>query len=495
MEILEAHPDVALVAARYFTKLPGGIKQVITAPGRWVDRPIRAAGVDVIDFAKQIWTGTVLLRRSVLGDERFLTALEPAEDRDLWIRLLRGCAGYMLSLPLATAVLVPDSLSRRDPDFAYEPMIRVLHRHADLTTRAQLRRLEAQVYRGWASAHLFRGAARRAIRPSLARLRRQPASAEAWWVFSKALRWSLSGRRHRGSPSHDGRDLKSLREHFEIEKELADRLRQAPADQRRTLYRQVYNELFQRVANHPQNQRKADLFRQRLATRWQWRLLSHFVSPRSAYLEIGAGDGHLAMRVARRARRAYALDVSEVIASGNGTSANFAWLLTDGVRIPLASGSINVAYSNQLMEHLHPDDAAAQLGEIRRTLAPGGRYVCITPHRYSGPHDISKYFSDEPSGFHLKEYTYRELDRLFRDAGFSFTRAWTGLKGRFFMLPLPLVLTMEWLLGRLPRPWQKRLCCGMLLRPIFINVTLVGYTDRRPAPRPARPPAICQAAT
>jgi hypothetical protein len=31
------------------------------------------------------------------------------------------------------------------------------------------------------------------------------------------------------------------------------------------------------------------------------------------------------------------------------------------------------------MEHLHPEDAFEQLRNIIRALAPGGRYVCITP--------------------------------------------------------------------------------------------------------------------
>ncbi len=290
-------------------------------------------------------------------------------------------------------------------------------------------------------------------------------------------------------PPTGNRDLTMLRNHFEIEKELADRLRNATAADRRGLYREVYNELFARVQDHPQNTRKADPQRQLAATHWQWQLLSRFIGPKSAYLEIGAGDGHLAITVARRAQRAYAVDVSEIISSDSHPPKNFSWVITDGVKIPIPSQSVTVAYSNQLMEHLHPEDAAAQIAEIRRTLVPGGVYVCITPHRYSGPHDISKFFSDEACGFHLKEYTYRELDAVFKRSGFAFTRVWTGLKGRFMRLPQSLVFGLEAIIGLFPRRWQKKITQSAPLRPIFTNVILVAYTDRAPVTAPKREPA------
>jgi hypothetical protein len=59
------------------------------------------------------------------------------------------------------------------------------------------------------------------------------------------------------------------------------------------------------------------------------------------------------------------------------------------------------------MEHLHPEDALEQLQKIRRTLARGGVYVCITPNRVNGPHDVSGLFDDEARGLHLREYSTR----------------------------------------------------------------------------------------
>jgi predicted SAM-dependent methyltransferase len=51
------------------------------------------------------------------------------------------------------------------------------------------------------------------------------------------------------------------------------------------------------------------------------------------------------------------------------------------------------------MEHLHPDDAFEQLKQIYTALTPGGLYICTTPNRLTGPHDVSKYFDETAAGF------------------------------------------------------------------------------------------------
>ena len=91
-----------------------------------------------------------------------------------------------------------------------------------------------------------------------------------------------------------------------------------------------------------------------------------------------------------------------------------------------------------------------QLGEIYRGLAPDGVYICITPSRIAGPHDISKYFSPVAEGFHLREYTNAELTRLFRQAGFSRLTSYIGGQGYYLKVPGSLVRCVESVVGRLP---------------------------------------------
>ena len=137
--------------------------------------------------------------------------------------------------------------------------------------------------------------------------------------------------------------------------------------------------------------------------------------------------------------------------------------------VPLAGESVNVAYSNQLMEHLHPDDAVEQLRNIYDVLVPGGLYLCVTPSRLTGPHDISKYFDEVATGFHLKEYSISELHRLFQDVGFSKVRAYVGLLGVYMPFPLSLLSLFEKFVLKFPAKFRKKVACSLPLR-VFLNM-------------------------
>jgi len=113
-------------------------------------------------------------------------------------------------------------------------------------------------------------------------------------------------------------------------------------------------------------------------------------------------------------------------------------IISDGVNIPVPRESIDVAYSNQLMEHLHPDDAVEQLGNICEALALGGIYICGTPNRLVGPTDVSAGFDRVSTGFHLKEYLPTELSRIFSQAGFSRRYLLQGFK-EYISWATPLV--------------------------------------------------------
>ena len=133
----------------------------------------------------------VLVRRSTLGEHRFVSGLEPAEDRDLWVRLVVSGPVFFYSEPLATWVLEPGSLSRSSLDVDCGNMLRVVRRHANLLGPRGLRCWEADTFRRWAGNHLAQGRPRAAIRYALARLRLQPLSGEAWRTLLKSAVVSL----------------------------------------------------------------------------------------------------------------------------------------------------------------------------------------------------------------------------------------------------------------------------------------------------------------
>ena len=83
----------------------------------------------------------------------------------------------------------------------------------------------------------------------------------------------------------------------------------------------------------------------------------------------------------------------------------------------------HIAYSNQLIEHLHPDDAKIHVMNVRQILTKNGQYIFQTPHMFFGPHDVSVFFHNTPVGFHLKEYCNFELYFLLKKVGFTKTKS------------------------------------------------------------------------
>ena len=126
--------------------------------------------------------------------------------------------------------------------------------------------------------------------------------------------------------------------------------------------------------------------RERSADR-ELRALRRFLDLNATYLEVGAGDCALARRVAGYTERVYALDVSEDLMGRLGGPPNLVRMPFDGVRVPLAEASVDVAFSRQLV--------ISQLPSICHALRDGAVYFTSS----HGP--------------------AWELRRAFLDAGFS----------------------------------------------------------------------------
>ncbi len=271
----------------------------------------------------------------------------------------------------------------------------------------------------------------------------------------------------------ENRTIEQLREHYIIEKELATKLRNASQQERRYLYSSLYDEMYKRVPLHPQLTRKSSRQETELAVSSQMKFIKPFLDRDITFLEVGPGDCALSFEVAKFVKQIYTVDVSDEITKSAAQPQNFQLILSDGSSVPLPANSINVAYSNQLMEHLHPDDAFEQLENIYHTLMPGGVYICITPNRLNGPHDISRYFDEVATGFHLKEYTISELSSLFKKVGFSRLSVYIGAKGKYISLPTFPIILIEKILDKLPYPLRKKIVRTLLFS-LLLEVRLVG---------------------
>lgn len=265
----------------------------------------------------------------------------------------------------------------------------------------------------------------------------------------------------------------ALRHHYDVERELAARLRQSTREERTALFGKLYDELFARVPDHPRHLRKGSEQARERSVKGQMRLLGPNLQPGEVLVEFAPGDGFLSNAAAAVAKEVIGIDISDQRDPSQVPPPNVRHIVYDGYQVDLPDACADVVFSYQFLEHLHFDDVAGHFELVRRLLKPGGRYVFDTPHRYTGPHDISRYFTDELDCFHFQEWTHREMRQLLARHGFSVSWIFRMGQVQTSWAVNAAVDWLEWLLLPLPHRLRRRLC-GRLLP----SVALVAIKDK-----------------
>jgi ubiquinone/menaquinone biosynthesis C-methylase UbiE len=268
----------------------------------------------------------------------------------------------------------------------------------------------------------------------------------------------------------DPRTPERLRHHFEVERELAARLRQSTREDRSTLFGSLYQELFDRVPDHPRLVRRETPEESHRSVKARMAILRDHLGPDSVLLEFAPGDCRLAYEACQHVRKVIGVDISDQSGESASVPANFELVVYDGYKLEIPDASVDVAFSYQFLEHLHPDDVRPHLAMAHRVLKPGGAYIFDTPHAFSGPHDISRYFSRTPVGFHFKEWTYREMMAELKAAGFSCSYTFRSRKARISGAFNALTLAAETAVGLLPHALKQKLS-----QRLFLGVTMIAF--------------------
>lgn len=224
-----------------------------------------------------------------------------------------------------------------------------------------------------------------------------------------------------------------LVEAFEVEQEFHARVMAEPNPQaRRALYGEVYPKVHaiygQRPAD-PDAPNPKDPF---------VRLFARELRGRSI-LEVGCGAGAFLLSVARQLSpeergELVGLDVSEASFPSHPEVRFVAGDVIDFRPEQLGRERFDLVYSDNVLEHLAPQDRDAHFDSIERVLAPGGLLILLLPNRLFGPTDVTRvldcsYSNRVPSqGTHLTESTYTELVPYLRRRGY---------KGLRTVLPVP----------------------------------------------------------
>ncbi|MGY4234706.1 SAM-dependent methyltransferase [Bradyrhizobium sp. USDA 4449] len=239
-------------------------------------------------------------------------------------------------------------------------------------------------------------------------------------------------------------------EQFQKERELASMIRSASPEHRDRAYQQAYSEFYRLFPAFEQNDSMEE---SRVKTTLAF--LERFIRGSRIVIEVGAGHCYLAEAVAKHASLVVALDVAPLVDSSNFPS-NLRHQVYDGKAIPVDANSADLVLSDNVLEHLHPDDALPQVDDMVRTLKTSGYIVILTPNKTNGPHDGSAGFTVNPEGLHLHEYTSLEIKRLLLRAGCKSVRAYIGAKGKYVAILPEIAAVVEWTASLFPRRFLRQ---------------------------------------
>jgi SAM-dependent methyltransferase len=211
------------------------------------------------------------------------------------------------------------------------------------------------------------------------------------------------------------------RQQYELERRAAREILESTRADRIVTTQRVYDRLYREAPWHPDLQASPEMRLARVERHAS--LFAHHVRRARHVLELGCGSGELLNYLAERYENVsftgVDISVEKMNSSQRDRLSNLVIRTGDAIEPHEDPHRFDLVISSQVLEHFHPDDVPLHLRSVYGLLAPGGVFVLDTPNRYTGPHDVSAYFSTTPSGTHLKEWTVAELRDELHLAGFS----------------------------------------------------------------------------
>jgi SAM-dependent methyltransferase len=266
----------------------------------------------------------------------------------------------------------------------------------------------------------------------------------------------------------------NVRAHLQLEAELTDRLLNSAQEERFDIFVDAYTRLYAELPwlnkiSEPSTEH--DLL--------AWKAL---IGSQKRVYEIGSGRGRLIKYLALQGNECVATEITRERGARfvNNPIANMTWHQTDGVHLSEFEneGFYDYVISDQVFEHLHPDDHRTHFLEARKILKSGGAYILRAPHGSAGPHDLSRVVgSTIPVFMHLFEPRYVDLSRLMKLANFAqqyaviqipyLTRKFglTGTSRYFLRYQLAIESMEQWLLPGERRRSAFRKFARLLLAP------------------------------
>ncbi len=213
-----------------------------------------------------------------------------------------------------------------------------------------------------------------------------------------------------------------VEQYYRVESDYAQQILLSPKNSmdRLRLFQEGYNEITKIINTHNPGGGETNY------TDLVVSLIKKRLNKGSSVFDIGCASGNLLYELAVNGYDIEGIDVSDELIK----------MAKDKLRLVSKSNSVNqsdiVSYNPQkpfdcivmdnVIEHFHPDSVDDILQKCHKMLKKDGYIVILTPHKFSGPHDISKHFlplGSKAKGFHLKEFSFTDLQMHLKQAGFQ----------------------------------------------------------------------------
>lgn len=158
-------------------------------------------------------------------------------------------------------------------------------------------------------------------------------------------------------------------------------------------------------------------------------------------LDAGCGEGYGTHYLAQHVDHAFGVDIDPLAAAHaqqRYASPKLQYTAMDCCRLAFAPNSFDFVSSFEVIEHFTAVDD--YLSEIKRVMAPGGRFVVSTPNKERTPAGVNR--------FHDHEYTPQEftevLGRHFPKVDYYGQHCRRALREKLFMESTRLYVTVTW---------------------------------------------------
>ena len=251
-------------------------------------------------------------------------------------------------------------------------------------------------------------------------------------------------------------------------------LREQDFEQRARLYDDFYSELiplYGRTAGPAEEDRSKDKYVKLFRKELEGKRIADF----------GCGQGHMLLAINRllETKGLTGIDVvfPEELKKHKEIDFVEANLMTHQLKEP-----IDVAFSDNVLEHLVPEDAAIHLKNIYDNLNPGGKLIIIMPNRLFGPWDVTriKDFSQSgklaAEGGHVNESTHYEMVAQLKAVGFQQFSTIMPIPKLKYWLFSKMRTGTGWIAAVERKPWLLKLIKAMRYKGVCLlsfPVTLV----------------------